>query len=122
VEWLAAALAACEMSAKGEALMFLSPRKIGSVLLMLVLAHLFAPAAHALPPSDRQGVFRYGDVFTAAWEWLGSMLLPAREKPGSRSAWGKAGSQMDLDGMFQGNGLSPEACEAGSQMDPDGFK
>ncbi len=101
--------------------MFLSSRKLGSAVLMLVLVHVFAPAAHAVPPSERQEVFRHAGVFTAAWDWLGSLLLPAREKPGVQEAWGKAGSQMDPNGMFQGNGLSPEACEAGSHMDPDGY-
>jgi hypothetical protein len=110
------------MSAKGEALMSLSSRKIGPVVLMLVLAHLFTPVAHALPPSGEREAFHYGDVFAAAWGWLGSMLLPAREKPDSQSAWRKAESQMDSNGMFQGANFAAETCEAGSQMDPDGYK
>ena len=102
--------------------MSLSSRKIGPVVLMLVLVHFFAPAAHALPPSGEREAFHYGDVFAAAWGWLGSMLLPAREKPDSQSAWRKAGSQMDPNGMFQDGNFAPERWEAGSHMDPDGYK
>lgn len=102
--------------------MFLSPRKISSVVLVLALTHLFAPAAYALPPSDRQEAFHYGDVLTAVWEWLGSMLVPAHDKPGFQGTWGKTGSQMDPTSMLQGSDFAPAACEAGSQMDPDGHK
>jgi hypothetical protein len=120
VEWLATVLAACEMSAKGEALMSLSPRKIGSIVLVLVLVHLFAPAAYALPPSGPQGAFRSGDTFAAVWEWLGSLLVPNHEKPVSQWEGRKAGSQMD--GLNNEDDFVSVACEAGSHMDPDGDK
>lgn len=75
--------------------MSLSSRKIGLVVLMLVLAHLFAPAAHALPPSGRQGL-SFESVFTAAWEWLTSILAPDAQVVASVGT--KAGSHMDPDG------------------------
>ena len=99
--------------------MSLSPRKIGSVVLMLVLVHLFAPAAYALPPSGLQGAFRSGDALAAVWEWLGSLLVPDHGKPVSQE---KAGSQMDLDGIPGGGEFARGACDAGSHMDPDGYK
>jgi hypothetical protein len=107
------------MSAKGEALMSLSPRKIGSVVLMLVLVHLITPAAYALPPSGPQRAFRSGDALAAVWEWLGSLLVPNHEKPVSQEDWRKAGSRMDLDGLTRENFVSG-GCDAGSHMDPDG--
>jgi len=120
---LAAVAAACEMSAKGEALMSLSPRKIGPVVLMLVLVHLVAPAAYALPLSGLQGVFRSGNAFTAVWEWLGSLLVPNPGKPVSQGDWRKAGSQMDPNGCPQRSSfVSVGDLDAGSQMDPNGNK
>jgi hypothetical protein len=116
---LAAVAAAFEMSAKGEALMSLSPRKIGPVVLMLVLVHLFAPAAYALPPSGLQGAFYSGDALAAVWEWLGSLLVPDHGKPVPQE---KAGSQMDPNGTPKDNTFACGACEAGSHMDPDGNK
>jgi hypothetical protein len=118
---LAAVLAACEMSAKGEALMSLSPRKIGSVVLTLILVHLFAPAAHALPPSSPIGAVRPGDALAAVREWLGSLLVLDQEKP--QEDWRKAGSQMDPNGYPQESAfVSGEGLDAGSQMDPNGNK
>ena len=100
--------------------MSLSPRKTGSVLLVLVLVHLFAPAAYALPPSGPQGAFRSGDTFAAVWEWLGSLLVPNHEKPVSREEGRKAGSQ--LNGMTNEDECVSGAGDAGSHMDPDGNK
>ena len=103
--------------------MFLSPRKIGPVVLMLVLVHLSAPAAHALPPSGFQGAFRSGDALAAVWEWLGSLLVPDRGKPVPQGDWRKAGSQMDPNGYPQETDfVSGVELDAGSQMDPNGNK
>lgn len=99
--------------------MSLSPRKIGSVVLMLILVHLFTPVVHALPPSGSQGGSRSGDALIAVWEWLGSLLVPTREKPVSQGDWRKAGSQMDLNGLSRENFVSG-GTDAGSHMDPDG--
>lgn len=95
--------------------MSLSPRKISSVVLMLALVHLFAPAAHALPPSDQQGAFRYTDALTAVWEWLGLRLAPDHGKPRLQVIWEKAGSQMDPNGTPQNNVLASDVDHEGNK-------
>lgn len=97
--------------------MFLSPRKIGSVLLMLVLAHLFTPAAHALPPSGSLTFLESESFIPAAWEWLVSRVSPGA---GSKRIWEKAGSSMEPNGHLEDSALNNH--KAGSSMDPDGNK
>ena len=98
-------------------------RKIRSVVLVLILVNLFASAVHALPPSHRHGGIGHGDTLTAVWGWLGSLLIPALEKPGPQEGWRKAGSQMDPNGFPQESAfVSGRMGEAGSQVDLDGNK
>lgn len=115
---MAAVAAACEMSAKGEALMSLSPRKTGPVVLMLFLAHLFTPAVQALPPSGWVTSLESEGFLPATWEWL--MSLVSRGETGLQRNWEKAGSSMDPDGCPQDSAST--ISKAGSSMDPDGDK
>jgi hypothetical protein len=106
------------MSAKGEALMSLSPRKIGSVVLMLILVHLFTSAAYALPPSGSLGLLGTEGFIPAAWERLVSLVSPGGpELQGIRE---KAGSSMDPNGCPQN--IAGTTIDAGSSMDPNGNK
>jgi hypothetical protein len=115
---LAVVLTALEMSAKGEALMSLSPRKIGSVVLMLVLVHLFTPAMHALPPSRSLALIEKEGIIPAAWGWLVSLISPVEpELQGIRE---KAGSSMDPNGCPYNSAWID--TDAGSSMDPNGSK
>ena len=98
--------------------MSLSPRKIGSVVLMLVLVHLFAPAAHALPPSGSLVLIGGEGFFPAAWEWLVSLVSPGKTE--LQKIWEKAGSSMDPDGCPQETAGGPYGT--GSSIDLDGNK
>ncbi|HEV2851209.1 MAG TPA: hypothetical protein VHC97_00240 [Thermoanaerobaculia bacterium] len=73
-------------------------RKIRSAVLVLVLANLFVSAANASPLAGRQGDSRSESVFTAAWEWLGSLLGPVLGGTVISGIETKAGSSMDPDG------------------------
>lgn len=86
-------------------------RKIRSAVLVLVLVNFFAPAANALPLAERQGASRSESVFTAAWEWLGSLLGPVLKQPVPRAAWEKEGSSMDPNGGLKRSLVSHEVVE-----------
>jgi hypothetical protein len=73
-------------------------RKIRSAVLVLVLANLFVSATSALPLAGRQRAPRSESVFTAAWEWLGSLLGPVLGDVLVSDRESKAGSSMDPDG------------------------
>lgn len=97
--------------------------KIRTLALVLVLAGLLAPAAHALPRGAAFPVPEPGGLATVLWSWL-SRLAAVREKAGSSmdpNGQPKAGSSMDPDGQPQG-ALPPGSTttEAGSDMDPNG--
>ena len=98
--------------------MSLSPRKIGSVVLMLILVHLFAPAVHALPPSGPQAAFGTEGFIPAAWERLVSLVSPGG--PELQRIREKAGSSMDPNGCPQN--IAGTTIDAGSSMDPNGNK
>ena len=95
--------------------MSLSPRKTGSIVLVLVLIHLFAPAVHALPPSDRIGSESF---LPNVLGWL--MALVSSGEPELQRIREKVESRMDPSGPMQSSaGLG---SKAGSSMDPDGDK
>ncbi len=98
--------------------MSLSPRKIGSVVLMLVLVHLFTPALHALPPSGSLAPVGAEGIIPAAWGWLVSLISPA--EPELQRIREKAGSSMDPNGSPHNNAWIDS--DAGSSMDPNGSK
>jgi hypothetical protein len=99
-------------------------RMIRSAMLVLVLAHLVASAAFALPrtphpaPVPEQGL-------TQVWGWIVSWFAPA--EPVAKAPGGgimtKAGSIMDPNGCPQlGTICSGMTTDAGPGMDPDGLK
>jgi hypothetical protein len=96
--------------------------KIRTAALVLVLACLLAPSAHALPG---RAPFPAGAGFTDLfWGWL-SRLVAVWEKEGSSMDpdGHKEGSQMDPDGQKEGSSMDPNGQphnDAGSQMDPNG--
>lgn len=113
--------------------------KIRTLALVLVLAGLFASAAHALPGAgfpvpDRGGLtavlWSWLSRLTAAWEKAGSSMDPNGQPQGDAGSQmdpngqplsgvtNKEGSQMDPDGKPQG--VLPPTGEEGSQMDPNG--
>lgn len=88
-------------------------RKIRLAVLGFVFINLAVSTVHALP-FGRQVSPQAESVLAMAWEWFGSHVL-AHPRPEESGA--KAGSSMDPDGLFAGQG-----GEAGSQMDPDGHQ
>ena len=96
--------------------MSLSPRKIGSVVLMLVLVHLFTPAAQALPHAPLALVGTEG--IPAVWGWLLSLISPVELE--LQRIGGKAGSSMDPNGCPHNSAWIDS--DAGSSMDPNGSK
>lgn len=99
-------------------------RMFRSAILVLVLAHLAASAAFALPrnagpvPAPAPGL-------AAAWEWIVAFFAPV--SPAAKAPNGgimtKAGSSMDPNGSPSfGMNYSRSTADAGSQMDPNGLK
>jgi hypothetical protein len=83
--------------------------KIRITALVLLLAGLLAPAAHAIP----RGAFPVTDTdgLTAdLWNWLNRLT----------AIWEKEGSQMDPNGKPQSVPPPSSTTEAGSDMDPNG--
>jgi hypothetical protein len=99
-------------------------RTMRLAVLVLVLANLMASAAFALPRAGRPAPAGT-EVLATAWAWLSSFLIPASpvaKAPGG-GIIGKAGSRMDLDGIPHASTIYPgSTTDAGSQMDPNGFK
>lgn len=98
--------------------MSLSPRKIRPVVLMLVLVHLFAPAAYALPPSGSPVLLGVEGIIPTAWGWLVSLMSPV--EPRLQRSREKAGSSMDPNGCPHNSAWTDS--DAGSSMDPNGIK
>ncbi|HSK77181.1 MAG TPA: hypothetical protein VLQ45_12060 [Thermoanaerobaculia bacterium] len=48
------------------------------------------------------------------WRWL------TGNAPGLAALWGKAGSEMDPDGVNAGGDMDPDGLKAGGEMDPNG--
>lgn len=95
-------------------------RKIRTAVAALVLAHLLAAAAYALPPAGRRLASGPESFITALKEWFASLLVPAGQ-PDTRGIEEKAGSSMDPDGSPQFNvEVSGDKTEEGSSMDPNG--
>jgi hypothetical protein len=99
-------------------------RLIRSVLLVLVLAILLAPAAFAGTGTFRPAAVPGGGV-PAVWKWVVSLfmpLVPGFRNPGAGIVT-KEGSSMDPNGSLQsGIQLSNSTTNAGSQMDLNGSK
>lgn len=97
-------------------------RLIRSVLPVLVLALLLAPAAFAGTGTARPAALP-GDGASAVWKWVVSLFRPA--VPGAKNPQAgivtKEGSQMDPNGSLHSGILLPgSTTDAGSQMDPNG--
>jgi len=85
-------------------------RTIRRITAVLVLSLFTAGGAEALGPAARQ---RAG-LLEAAWAWLASRVVAVFEKEGS---------DMDPNGARLHEAPPPPAStDAGSDMDPDGFK
>ncbi len=97
-------------------------RLIRSILLVLVLALLFAPTAFAGTGPTRPAPLP-ADGASAVWKWVVSLFMPTVpgvKNPGAGIVT-KEGSQMDPNGSLHFGILLPgSTTDAGSQMDPNG--
>jgi hypothetical protein len=96
-------------------------RKIRSAVVAFALVNLVVSAAFALPRAGRPAPSRATGV-SAAWEWLAGLFAPAG-KPQGKGSGLRAGSSSDpFGGWSFSNTSAPPPSDAGSKMDPDGFK
>ncbi|HEX4497098.1 MAG TPA: hypothetical protein VIE43_15605 [Thermoanaerobaculia bacterium] len=96
-------------------------RKIRSAVVAFALVNLVVSAAFALPRAGQPTPARAAGISTA-WEWLAGLFAPTG-RPQGRGGNLKAGSSSDpFGGPGFGNPTSFSASDAGSQMDPNGYK
>jgi hypothetical protein len=95
-------------------------RKIRSAVVAFALVNLVVSAAFALPRASRPAPQATG--VSAAWEWLAGLFAPGAKIQG-RGITAKSGSSTDpFGGWAFSNTSAPLPSDAGSKMDPDGFK
>jgi hypothetical protein len=96
-------------------------RKIRSAVVAFALVHLVVSAAFALPRASRPTPARATGV-SVAWEWLAGLFAPVAKPQGKGSGLREGSSTDPLGGWAFSNTSTPPPSDAGSKMDPDGFK
>jgi hypothetical protein len=97
-----------------------------STAVALVLVLLAASAAHALPTRPAPAAPEAAGLFAPLWSWLSGLLMPGAGS-GLRTAWAKAGSDVNSTPTDAGSQMDPDGLvstppgDEGSQMDPDGL-